>query len=89
MNIPRNASHSHLQEGDLVTVEGNFSSGLKAVLFAYVIPFVLMLITLLVLSGFTNNLVAGLSALGITIPYYAIIYLNKKHFEKQFSFIIK
>ncbi len=90
INIKNSPLYRHLKIGDWVTVQGNFSSGLKAVLFAYVIPFVLILITLMIASAVTNNnLFSGLLALGITIPYFAILYFNRKKFEKQFSFFIK
>lgn len=89
IEIKNNFTNSTFTIGDKVHVIGKFNSGLKAVLFAYVIPFVLILTTLIITSEFTsNNLFAGILSLGITIPYYGILYLNKKKFEREFSFTI-
>ncbi len=90
INIKNSPAYRNLHVGDDVVVEGDLHSGLKAVLYAYVIPFILMLITLMVASELTgNNLVSGLLALGITVPYYTVVYFNRKKFEKEFSFFIK
>ncbi len=90
IQVKNNACYTHLKVGDVVTVQGNFTSGLTAVLFAYVLPFILILLTLILSSAITNNnLVSGILALGITVPYYILLYFYRNRFEKHFSFFIK
>lgn len=64
--------------------------GLKAMVLAYIIPFVAVLITLIVALQITNNEgIAGLLALGILVPYYIFLYLRKDSLKKEFSFSIE
>lgn len=90
VSVKNSPFYNDLKVGDRVLLEGNFSSGLKAVLYAYILPFVLVLVTLMILSSFTqNNLVSGLLSLGILVPYYTVVYALRNRFEKEFSFSIK
>ena len=61
--------------GERVMVVGATSMGMKAVLLAFVLPFVLVVATLFVvmrLSG-GNEVVSALAGLGILLPFYLII----------------
>jgi len=58
--------------------------GLKAVFFAYVIPFILLVFTLFVASNFLKEWIAGLVSLFILIPYYLLLYFSKDSFQKVF-----
>jgi sigma-E factor negative regulatory protein RseC len=63
--------------------------GNKAVLYAYFLPFVILLTTLIVmLSIFHNEAVAGLTSLAILIPYYFILFLQRDKIKKKFTFRI-
>ena len=64
------------------------SLGWLALILAYVLPFVLVLITLFIASVFTNELTSGLLALGILLPYYSLLYFFKDQLKKTFSFTI-
>lgn len=59
--------------------------GLKAVFWAYLFPFILMVFTLLVSSGFVKEWISGLISLFILIPYYIILYLFQENFRKVFK----
>lgn len=62
--------------------------GLKAVFWAYLFPFIIMLFTLLVTSSFTKEWIAGLSSLFILIPYYTLLYFFQENFRKVFKISI-
>ncbi len=61
------------------------SKGMKAVFWAYVFPFILLLATLLISSLYYREWIAGLLAFAILIPYYGMLYLLKETFKKEFQ----
>lgn len=76
--------------GDKVMLSGRQSIGLQAVLLAFVIPFVLILITLIVLQLFiASELVSGTLALLVLIPYYGVLSLFNKKMKATFKFEIR
>ena len=58
--------------------------GLKAVFWAYVLPFILMIAILMVTSQFVAEWLAGLLALIVLIPYYGLLYYLNSFFRKKF-----
>ena len=62
--------------------------GLKAVFWAYLFPFILMILTLFVSSSFTKEWIAGLTSLFILIPYYTTLYFFQENFRKVFKISI-
>jgi len=76
--------------GDEVKVVMDRSSGTSAVILGYILPFVLLIVTLLVANGVAHNdAVSGLSALLILIPYYYILYLSRNRLKRSFRFRIE
>ena len=76
--------------GQKVVITGQSKQGFKAALFAYVIPTVLMISSMLITFTITNNdILSGILALGILIPYFTIISLLRKKLQKTFSFSLK
>jgi sigma-E factor negative regulatory protein RseC len=76
--------------GDKVILIGQSKLGLHAVWWAYILPLILMLLTLILTYTITNNEnLSGLLALGILIPYYLTVRLFNNKFVKTFSFTIK
>ncbi|NNG10417.1 MAG: SoxR reducing system RseC family protein [Arenibacter sp.] len=63
--------------------------GQKAVFWAYIFPFLLMLITLITTSLFFAEWIAGLMSLLILIPYYLVVYANNNYFKKTFKISIQ
>lgn len=57
----------------------------KAVFFAYIFPFILLLGTLLIASNYLEEWAAGLLALFILVPYYMILYVLRPAFKKEFK----
>lgn len=76
--------------GDEITVLLKESQGFQALFYGYVLPFLLVLITLIITSAVTNNeFLAGLLSLGILIPYYIILYFLRDNLKKVFKFEVE
>ncbi len=79
-----------LKVGDMVDIVGESSTGLFAVLLAFVIPFVLILTSLFVLRDFVpNEAVSGTISLALLIPYFIILSLFNKKLKKKLQFKIE
>lgn len=76
--------------GDKVVVTAAESVGFKALLFGYILPFLLTLsvIVTLTLLG-KSELITGISAIGILVPYFISLALFKTKIQKHFSFYLK
>jgi len=62
----------------------------KAVFYGYLIPFLLLVFTLMSsLNILKNEALAGIISISILIPYYFIIYCMKSKLNKEFEFQIK
>lgn len=76
--------------GQLVTVVFQQSQGYTAVIWSYVVPFLLVFITLIIAVSITGNeLAGGLIALAVLIPYYLAIYFSGNLFNKAFKFEVE
>lgn len=76
--------------GEEVTVELDQSNGLRAVFFAYFLPFLIVmgvLITLTILE--IKEWKAGLISLLTLVPYYIVLKQFSNTFKKRFKFRIK
>lgn len=76
--------------GESVSVEGSTRMGLKAVLYAFVIPMILLIgvVALSInLGGWSDSLAAlcGLAVMGV---YYFVLFLLKEKFRREFVFRI-
>lgn len=59
--------------------------GLKAVFWAYIFPFLLVGLTLIIASAFLVEWMAGLLSLFILVPYYLLLYVMRNDFKKTFK----
>ena len=76
--------------GDRVWVTGQLSMGVMAVMLAFVVPFLLLVVSLFVFMAFLNDeLSAALISLFLLVPYYFMLWLNKSRLGKRFSFSIR
>ena len=75
-----------LNEGVDVVMETEL--GLKAVFWAYVFPFILMIVVLIASSNLFEEWLAGLLALIVLIPYYLLLFVLKNSFRKAFKISI-
>lgn len=76
--------------GDHVEVVLTKSMGMTAVLLAYILPLIILILTVTILSYTgVNELVSGLSAiLGIGI-YYLILYMFRNSLSRKYVFVIR
>lgn len=77
-------------EGQQVLVVGRSVVGLEAVFYAYIIPFILLLVTLILVFEYTHSeLYAALLAIGSLLPFYLLLFLFKNKLSKKFSFSVQ
>ena len=78
------------QVGENVMVVGETSMGMQAVAMAFIIPFVLLIFTMLLFMALIENeMYSALLSLAVLVPYYYILWLNKTRLKQKFSFTIK
>ena len=66
------------------------SQGFKALLFGYLLPFIIVLLFLIIIFSLTNNeILAGLASLGVLIPYYITLYFFRGVLKKVFKFEVE
>jgi len=76
--------------GESVDVFYKQSLGFRALFIGYLLPFLILLITMIVMLELTNKeLLSGLVSLFSLIPYYLIVYLTRNRIKKTFSFSVK
>ena len=76
--------------GENVVLTGRQSIGFYAVLLAFVLPFLLVLLTLIILHLFMiNEAISGIVALLVLVPYYVILSLFNKRIKANFKFEIR
>lgn len=68
-----------------VEVVINKALGLKAVIWAYVLPFILLISVLIISSLFFAEWQAGLIALAVLVPYFFILHSLNSVFRKKFK----
>lgn len=84
------SGHSY-KPGDEVIIYGATSMGMKAVLIAFVVPFVFLLGALFLTMYLSrdNELLSAVFSLLVLIPYYTILYFFRNKIKKNFSFTLK
>jgi len=84
-------SGSSYKIGEKVEVIGETSMGFTAVTLAYIIPFVILILSLFLAMYLTHNndLVSVLVAFGAMAVYYIILAFNRDKVKKNFSFKLK
>lgn len=79
-----------LLPGTMVTLTMKRSSGNRAILYGYFIPFLVLLTVLIAGSFFTSHEgLLGLLALGSLVPYYLVLYLKRDKLKKGFAISIE
>ena len=77
-------------QGQQVNVVFKETQGFTALFYGYVLPFILVLVTLIIaVSVFENELIGGLLSLAILIPYYMTIYFFRHLLKKVFTFQVE
>lgn len=77
--------------GEEVIVCGTTSMGMRAVVLAFGVPFLVLILALLLALSLTDGdeLLSAVVALLALIPYYLLIYLCRDKLSKRFSFMIE
>lgn len=89
IKIPK-SSNEEYKIGQQVNVKMEKSLGTKAVMLGYFLPFLLVLISLIVLINvMSSEGLAGLFSIGLLIPYYFILYMVRNRLNKTFVFEIE
>lgn len=84
------ADASHYQKGDQVMVVADTAVGFRASLYGYLLPLILMVVTLVgVLAATHSEGLAALSALGILMPYYVLLFLVRNKLRNRLSFTLE
>lgn len=76
-------------KGDAVVVVADASVGFRASLYGYLLPLAVMVVTLITVLKVTHSEgAAALSALGVLVPYYMVLYLFRNRLKKRLTFEI-
>ena len=76
-----------LSVGDKVVVYTDESMGFKAVAFAFLVPFVILVGVLVAVLAITHNEAwAALAGIIALVPYYFWLFIRKDTIKKQFQF---
>ncbi len=75
--------------GQHVNVIGKTTQGYKAAFYGYLLPFLLVFITLILVVVLTkNDGLAGILSLAILVPYFLTLYLFRNKLKSTFDFEI-
>ena len=86
----RNKGQQSFKVGDAVVVALEQNQGFKAVFIGYIMPFFVLLFTLIIVNYISGDEgLAGMIALAMLIPYYFGLYLLRNIIRQTFSFVIK
>lgn len=84
------ADASHYQKGDQVMVVADTAVGFRASLYGYLLPLILMVVTLVgALAATHSEGLAAVSALGILMPYYVLLFLMRNKLRNRLSFALE
>ena len=87
VEVPKTGDFSIGQEVQVILHQ---TQGFKALYLGYVLPFIVVLITLIITSSLTRNeVLSGLISLGTLAPYYLILYYYKEKIRNKFTFAIR
>jgi sigma-E factor negative regulatory protein RseC len=76
--------------GQPVRIHMQQSAGFKALFLGYILPFLVLIFTLIVVGNLTTDEgLVGLAALGALIPYYTILYFFRNRLKKSFKYAVE
>lgn len=84
------SSDSSFQIGEKVVLFGGQSFGIQAIFLVFVLPFILIFFALIISNLLlANEVISGVVAILILIPYYLILSFFNGKLKSKFSFEIK
>ncbi|MFW5851927.1 MAG: SoxR reducing system RseC family protein [Bacteroidota bacterium] len=75
--------------GEAVQVSISQQKGFEALFYGYLLPFLVVFVSLLIFLQFTTELYAGVYSLMLLIPYYMLLFVSKQIMRSRFSFQIE
>ncbi|MBR5830929.1 MAG: SoxR reducing system RseC family protein, partial [Tidjanibacter sp.] len=75
--------------GDEVTISIEQIMGYRAIVLSYIVPLVVMLVTLALTHSRYGDLIAGLSALGACALYFVVLSFFRRRLERVIVFSVK
>jgi len=79
-----------VNEGDNVIVSMEQSTGFIALFLGYVLPLIIVIISLIILVSLKYpELTSGLVSISTLLPYYLMLYIFRKRINDKFIFSIK
>jgi sigma-E factor negative regulatory protein RseC len=86
-NLEVGSQDKSFQAGEKVNIILSQSHGFRAVFLGYILPLIVVFLSLILLLKLTNNeALAGLGSISVLIPYYIILWLLKGVIKKKFKF---
>lgn len=84
------ADGSRWRVGDQVTVAASQQMATQALLLAFGLPLLILLVVLLVVLRLTGSeILSALCGLGALAPYYAVLWLTRHKMQKRLAFWIE
>lgn len=87
IDVENDGKHKILP-GDTVDIQMISTSGGMAVLFGYVIPFIILMTVLLIASSFMSEIASASVSLLVLVPYFIILYFSRNRMKKYFRFTL-
>lgn len=88
IEIPDNSGR--FQPNEKVMICGQNSLGLQAVLLAFVLPLVIVVLTIVIGTILNwDETTSGLTGLLLLLPYYYVLYLVRDKLKRRFIFTLK
>jgi len=86
---PGDASRK-LEVGQKVVVTLKQSLGYRALLLGYLLPFLILVVTLIISIGlFNDEAIAAILSIAVMVPYFSFLYWKRNTIKKSFRFFIK
>lgn len=83
------ADSPDVKPGDMVQISMKALNGNVAVVYGYVIPFLVLIFTMIILVNFVPEGLAGLLSIAMLAPYYTVLYLRRNQLKQRFRFRIE
>ncbi len=78
------------QPGQHVIISLKKSLGYRALFLGYLFPFLILMLSLIVLISVTGNeALAAITSILLMVPYYLVLYVNRQKIKTSFRFYIK
>ncbi len=84
-----NVDKTGFKIGEKVEIIMSSQMAFLALFWAYIFPFIILILSVIVFTNYADEGIAGLISILILIIYYLILFLYRKYFNKRFNLKIK